>query len=66
MIPTPEQTARAAYERAVQKRDAAQYVMTRVPLELAVDAHRQYMARAEAAHAAFLAWMGLRTGAVPA
>ncbi|MBB6016770.1 hypothetical protein ACFP9V_19275 [Deinococcus radiopugnans] len=61
--PTSEESARLAYERAVQKRDAAQYVMTRVPLELASEAHQQYMARAEAAHAAFLAWMGLRAAA---
>lgn len=54
---TPEQTARLAYERALQKRNAAQYVMTRVPLELASDAHQQYLARAQAAHGAFLSWM---------
>ncbi|GGO22042.1 hypothetical protein [Deinococcus humi] len=56
----PEQTARLAYERAVQKRDAAQYVMTRVPLELALDAHRQYAARAQAVLVASDAWMRLR------
>lgn len=58
---TPEQEAQATYQRLVQQRNAAGYVMTRVPLELAVDAHRRYLSLAQAARTALETWMQFKT-----
>lgn len=59
--PTPQPTAYAAYERAARRRDAAAYVVTKVPLEEVLDAHAHYQMRAREADAALAALLAART-----